>query len=136
MAKKKKVKQPWEKLKHVSETKYFEYKEMSEDELVATLKSQRAYQIELMEKKSKSGTLKEIRSELNEYKKNWADNNPELIEEIEQCKDRIKEIQAERDGNIEDDLEEKKAMEGGFSDSLAGSKEHIDVLLDFLRQKS
>lgn len=136
MAKKKKEKQPWEKLKHVSETKYFEYKEMEEHELVETLKSQRAYQIELKTKKAQSEMLKEFRDELGEYKKNWAESNPELIEEIEQCRERIKEIQAERDSKIEGDLEEKKALEGGMGDSIKGAQEHIEVLLDFLRQQS
>jgi gas vesicle protein len=134
MAKKKKEKMPWEKLKYVSEHKYKEYEAMDKDQLVAALKVQRAHQLELKKEKAQSGTLKEIRAELKEYRDKWADENPQLVGEIEDCKERIKEIQKERDEEIEQYLEEKKDLEGGFNDSIKGAQEHINVQLDFLRK--
>lgn len=134
MAKKKREKQPWEKLKYVSEHKYKEYEQMSKDDLVAALQAQRAHQLDLKRQRAQSEILKELKSELKEYKEKWEAENPGLVEEILSCRERIKEINSKRDEKIEEYLEEKKDLEGGFRDSIAGAQEHINVQLDFLRK--
>lgn len=131
----KKEKPPWAKLKFVGEYKYKEYEKMTETELVDSLKTQRAYQIEARRNKTQNATLKDIRDDLKEFREKWVAENPKLMAEIEECKNRIKELQDDRDSKIEGDIEEKKDIEGGFGDSIKGSQEHINLLLDFLRKK-
>lgn len=121
------------KLKHVSEEKFEEYQNMSEEELVESLKSQHAYLEECEKKKKDSDLLKEYRSEINDFRKKWKKENPEKQEEIDRLKEEIKSIEAERDAKIMTDLDEKKELEGGFRDSIAGAKEHIDCMVFCLR---
>ena len=110
------------KRKFVSDEKFAEYKEMSQDQLVEALKIQHAYLEEHESKKKHSDLLKEFRSEINEYRKLWAEQNPEKVEEIESLKQQIKDIQDERDEKIITDLDEKKQLEGGFRDVINGAK--------------
>ena len=135
MAKKKKTPPPWAKLKFVSEWTYKEYEEMSEEDLVAKLKEKRKDELDFKRAKSTSGMLKEVREEIKEFRDNWVAENPKLADEILECKERVKEIEAERDEKIENDLEEKKTEEGAMGDQVKGAREHIEVLLDFLRKK-
>lgn len=130
-----KKKNKW-KYKYVSEEKFQEYENMSEEELVDSLKKQSAYHKQCIREKKGSETLKELRAEINEYKKKWADSNPEAMADIEGLKEQIKEIEAKRDEKIADDLEEKKDLEGGFRDAINGAQEHINVMVDLLRKKS
>jgi len=123
----------YKKLKLVSEAKFEEYKNMSKEELVEALKAQHAY-LEIEEKKKKgSDLLKEYRSEINEYRKRWAKQNPDKVSEIERLKEEIKAIQEERDDKIAQDLEEKKDIESGFREVIAGAREHIDCMVFCLR---
>jgi hypothetical protein len=121
------------KNKHVSDDKFEEYRNMTEEELVTRLKSQHAYLEEVEHKKKSSDLLKEMRSEINEYRKTWAKQNPEQVAEIERLKEEIKSIENERDAKIDQDLEEKKDLEASFRESIAGAKEHISALVFCLR---
>lgn len=133
MAKKKK--QPKWKYKYVSEEKFEEYQNMSEDELVQTLKEQSAYHKKCVREKAGSDLLKELKSEIAEFRKLWAEKNPDSMEEIFQLKEQIKEIEEKRDSDIADDLEEKKDLEGGFNDAIKGAQEHVNVIVEVLRVK-
>lgn len=127
------AKKKTKKLKFVSDDKMEEYQNMSESELVASIKSQHAH-IESAENKKKSSEfLKEARSEISEYRKTWSDENPEKVEEIEDLKAGLKVIKDERDAKIEQDLEEKKDLESGFNDNINGAKEHLMCMAFCLR---
>lgn len=121
------------KLKFVSKEKFEVYQHMTVDELVATIKTQHAFLESQETIKKGSSLLKEIKSEISEYKKNWGLENPEKLEEIEALKESIKKIQNERDAKIDADLEEKKSMEAGFNDQINGAKEHLLCLAFCLR---
>lgn len=121
------------KYKHLTEEQFEEYQNYNKDELIASLKAKVAYRDDLIAKKKGSDALKDIRSDINDFRKKWKAENPELVEEIERLKECIKGIESERDAKIEDAIEEKKDLEGGFSDSIKGSEEHIDALLHVLR---
>ena len=121
------------KLKFVSPEKFEEYKSMTKEELVETLKDQHAH-LEVVEaKKSSSEYLKEIRSEINEFRKDWGKRYPEKLDEIARLKEEIKAIEAERDADIENDLEEKKELEASLNENIRGAKEHITALVYCLR---
>jgi len=137
MAKKKKKDEgPWDKFKFIEMDKYQEYDDLSEDELIETLKKQQdEYRRVFLEKKN-SEYLKEMKKEISEYRKGWAKENPQLVEEKEQLQDQIKTINNERDAQIESDLEEKAALEGGMNDSINGAKEHILCITEILRKHS
>ena len=121
------------KTKHVSDEKFEEYSNMSEDELVAMLKVQDAFLETQVDKKKKSEILKETRAEINEYRKIWGKENPQALETIATLKEEIKDIEAGRDAKIEQDLEDKKEMEAGFNELIAGAKEHVGALVYCLR---
>lgn len=122
--------------KYVTPEKFNEYEEMSEEELIETLKNQSAYHQECVNEKKFSDLFKELKSEINEYKKKWEEENPSKVEEIASLRDQIKAIQEERDEKIESDIEEKKELEAGFRDAINGAQEHINVIVDLLRKKS
>ena len=123
MAKKKK------KYKWVEEDKLEEYKNLSEVDLIAKIKKQHAYLETAQKKKKDSSVLKELRGEVNEFRKIWKKKYPEKVKEIEDLKADIKAIESKRDAKIMEDLDEKKLMEGGFNDSIAGAKEHMEAMV-------
>ena len=106
---------------------------MSKDELIETLQSQHAH-LEVEEgKKKNSQYLKEMRSEINDFRKDWGKKNPESLDEIARLKEEVKAIESVRDADIESDLQEKKDLEGTLNDCINGAKEHITSLVFCLR---
>ena len=128
MAKEKK----W-KYKFLSEEKFAEYQDMDEDTLVNTIKEQASYLDQCKKAKASSDYLKDIKKDIADFRKDWQKTNPEKVEEIEQLKAQIKDIQDERDKAIQDALDEKKDLEGGLNDAIKGANEHIEALLFCLR---
>ena len=121
------------KLKYVSKEKFAEYKLMDQETLVETLKSQHAH-LEVEEgKKKDSQYLREMRSEINQFRKDWAKTQPEKADEIKRLKEEAKNLELERDTAIEADLEEKKELEGVLNEQIAGAKEHIMTISYCLR---
>ena len=123
MGKKKK----W-KYKFLTEEKFQEYQNYTKDQIIEELKVRVAYIDENKTQKKHSESLKEIRSEISEHRKNWEDSD-----EIEHLQAEIKAIKEKRDAIIEELLEDKKALEGGFNDAIKSGQEHRDALLHALR---
>ena len=104
------------KYKHLSEEKFEEYREMSKDGLIEAIKHQSSYLEESVKEKKGSALLKELRKEIADYRKIWADQHPEEAGEIESLQASLKEAKDDRDAKIEEDLNEKKDLEGSFND--------------------
>lgn len=121
------------KYKHVSEDKVEEYQSLDKEGCIAALRTQSAYLDDMVNKKKTSEVLKELRGEVNEYRKKWNKENPDQVAELDRLKAQADDIKAERDKRILSDLDEKADLEGGFNDSINGCKEHIDCLVHCLR---
>ena len=74
--------------------------------------------------------LEELKVSIKKYRENH------LPDEVQQLKNQIKELKAEVDENIKDELEEKKDIEGGYRDSIKSHNEKIDVILGLMDKRS
>ncbi len=118
------------KLKFVSEGQLEEYKNADFRTLLSGLILRSNSVKELTDKKKSSDYLKELRSEISEYRKNWeADHKNEM----EAAKSVLEDIKTERDENLEEALEEKKDLEAGFNDGINAMKEHVNVIIDCMK---
>lgn len=121
------------KLKFVTKEDFEKFSNMEEEELVTVLKEKHAFMETKMAEKKSSEILKEIRSEIAEYRKNWAKKYPEKQEEILEATEHLKQLKESRDLKIHEGLEEKKDLEGGYNDHINACKEYVDVLVFCLR---
>ena len=119
------------KLKFVPEELYERYTEMTQEELITELKIRSANLKRFIKEKKESEYLKELNKEIAEYRKDWKENNPQLVEDYEATKEAM--VSA-RDAKIMGDIKEKKDLEGGFNDAIKGAKEYVDVLVDCLEK--
>ena len=118
------------KYKFLSKEKFEEYSEMGETELVQTIKDQAAHQEMCKTKKSGSDFLKDIKSDISDFRKKWQLEN---AEEWEILNDDLKALREKRDEGIQEAIDERKEYEGGLNDAIKGSNEHIEALLYCLR---
>ena len=125
MAKKKEKK--W-KYKFLTEEQFEEYKEYSKDQIIDELKTRLSYLDDNKNKKKFSEELKSLRGEIKEHRANWEGND-----EIEDLQEQIKDLKNKRDAEIEETLEDKTALEGGYQDAIKSAEEHRDALLYALR---
>lgn len=123
----KKVQKKW-KYKFLTEEQFEEYKEMSKDEIIENLKTRLTYLDNGKREKKFSEELKNLRSQIKEHRDNWEGND-----QIEDLQDEIKSLKEKRDREIEDVIEDKIALEGGYKDTIKSAEEHRDALLYALR---
>lgn len=128
MAKQKKEK--W-RYKHLSEDKFNEYLRLTKDQVIETLKTQCTFLDEKKLKKKKSSSLKTLAAEIKEYKQNYKKND-----QIAEAKAEYDKLVAERDKEIYDEIEDRKALLGAMQDDIKGAEEHRDALLHILRLKN
>lgn len=123
----KKDKYPYKFLPQVT---FEEYKALGKMALIEEIKSQHGNWEVSVKMKKESLELKSIKTEIKEFKDG---HEPEGLKEL---MDEIKALREKRDEEIEDLLEDKKALEGGFNDAINARKEAVEVLLTLLRKKS
>ena len=125
MAKKKKSQAS--KLKFVSEEQLEEYKNADFQTLLTGL-ILRSGALQDCEAKKKSSTyLKELASEIREYRKKWEDDHKS---EMEEAKNALLALKEARDEAIEEAIADKKDTEGGLNDGIKAMREHISVIVD------
>lgn len=125
MAKEKK----W-KYKHLTQDKFDEYQNMSEADLIETIKAQASYQDQCLKAKAGSEILKDVKKDVADYRKKWMKEN---AQEWEDAQAAIDELKKKRDEAIEEALQEMKDVAGALNDAIAGANEHIEALLFCLR---
>jgi len=104
------------------------YKSMSKTEVVETLKVKADYLDQMKKDKKGSQSLKDFRQEINEFRKSYDGNK-----DIEDIQAELKAAKEKRDSDIDELIESKKALEGGFSDHIKGAEEHRDALIKVMR---
>lgn len=98
------------------------------DELLKEYLSQNK-KIQIVSKQKKDDSkLKEIKSRIKEHRNNST--------ELQDAKESLKELKQEVDEEIRDDLEDKKALEGGYRDEIRGFKETIDAIQSIIEKRS
>lgn len=79
--------------------------------------------------------LKKDDSQLNEIKKRVKDHR-EASDDLKKAKEAIKEVREAVDSEIEEDIEDKKALEGGYRDQQKGHKETLHAIQSIIDKRN
>lgn len=128
MAKKRKKKWPY---KYVRPDQYDEMSRMSNEELVdLALRKDTNAKAEAKNKKN-SEAIKSLAKDINAHRK----HHEETSDKFEEAKEAFEEQKAIRDSDINDLIEDKKALEKGYSDTIKQFKEECGVALKILKER-
>lgn len=118
------------KLKYLRPEQVEEFEQMDNETLFKELNQ--AMKAVLVESNRKRDDVK-----LNEIKKEIKDHMDKhsLRKELEELKLQVKELKESIEDEIEELILDKKAIEGGFRDSIGSFKETRDVLFNILRDR-
>jgi hypothetical protein len=105
-----------------------ELRTKSTDELLKEYLAQNK-KIQIVNKQKKDDSkLKEIKDRIKEHRGNST--------ELQEAKESLSELRETVDEEIRDDLEDKKALEGGYRDEIRGFKETIHAIQSIIEKRS
>lgn len=123
-----KYKKPKFKYKIIRPEQVDELRGKSNTELLAEFLSQSKKLSSLKKQKKEDRSLVELTKEIKEHR----DSAEELVE----AKSNLKKIRETTDSEIEDEILDKKSLEGGYRDEAKGYKELMDAIQQILEERN